>query len=149
MRAGQGRAALCLPAVKACVLTWWCMHAPCWRCGSMSFPFPGAAEVEFTDIGDVLPLLQRNVQENISPAALKRELPCSWCAGMLAGAAPGVAAAAAAACPCLYTPRHIVWAIAVCLSRPKAQAQSMQNIRHAVTCRGLFSCSQGCFLGGQ
>lgn len=29
------------------------------------------AEVAFTDIGDVLPLLQRNVSENISPAALK------------------------------------------------------------------------------
>ena len=30
------------------------------------------ADVAFTDIGDVLPLLQRNIDQNISPAALKR-----------------------------------------------------------------------------
>lgn len=32
---------------------------------------PPPADVTFTDIGDVLPLLQRNVDQNISPAALK------------------------------------------------------------------------------
>ena len=41
------------------------------------------AEVELTDIGAVLPLLQRNVDQNISRAALKREqnpgLPCLPC----------------------------------------------------------------------
>lgn len=31
------------------------------------------ADVTFTDIGDVLPLLRRNVEQNISPAALNRE----------------------------------------------------------------------------
>ena len=40
--------------------------------GGMALALLGAA-VEFTDIGDVLPLLQRNVDQNISPAALKRE----------------------------------------------------------------------------
>lgn len=51
------------------------------RCGTTAkppSPLPStrhsltpAAEVVFTDIGDVLPLLQRNVSENIAPAALK------------------------------------------------------------------------------
>ena len=40
-----------------------------WRNGP-----PPTAEVTFTDIGDVLPLLRRNVEQNISKAALKREL---------------------------------------------------------------------------
>lgn len=42
------------------------------------------SDVAFTDIGDVLPLLRRNVEQNISPAALKREqLLHSWVGGDL------------------------------------------------------------------
>lgn len=36
-------------------------------------------DVVFTDIGDVLPLLRRNVEQNVSPAALKRAWS-SWAA---------------------------------------------------------------------
>lgn len=44
-------------------------------------------DVTFTDIGDVLPLLQRNVDANVSPAALKRERGgARW--GGAGGAAP-------------------------------------------------------------
>ena len=48
--------------------------------GGMALAVLGAA-VGFTDIGDVLPLLQRNVDQNISRAALKREhkLACTCC----------------------------------------------------------------------
>lgn len=49
------------------------------RCGQdCARPYPLlsyhlCADVEFTDIGDVLTLLRHNVEQNVSPAALKRE----------------------------------------------------------------------------
>lgn len=46
-------------------------------------------DVAFTDIGDVLPLLRHNVEQNVSPAALKRELPHRPCALVAATGAHG------------------------------------------------------------
>lgn len=49
------------------------IRAPAITLPTILFHPPAAtpADVTFTDIGDVLPLLQRNVEQNISPAALK------------------------------------------------------------------------------
>ena len=45
--------------------------------GGMAFALLGA-HVTLTDYGDVMPLLERNVERNLSPAALKRALGRCW-----------------------------------------------------------------------